>query len=180
MQTQKPIIVPVFRGVLSLAAVVCGMGIVVLSLVSASHVRSTGEPMFNTESGFEDEMLPDHVLYPLLMARDKVTLELATPEQRIEFRLEYAKRRMQYAFSLIRKNKYELALTTATKAQKYVLAAYCEAQSQGLSPEHQAVIRVELKKQTSQLRQIQAFFPGEGNSTLSALIAESEALTNTL
>lgn len=180
MQIEKPVVFSVIRGVLSTAAVVCGVGIVLVSLISASHVRSTGEPMFNTELSFEDELLPDHILYPLLMARDRVALELATPEQKVEYRLEYAKRRTQYAFSLIRKEKYSLALTTATKAQKYVLAAYTEAQEQGLSSEYQAMIRMELKKQTSQLRQIQAFFPGEGNSTLSALIAESEALTNTL
>ena len=61
----------------SLSAVAFGISLVAMSLVSVSQVQSQGLEYTEKEMYFQHEFLPDHALYPALMARDRVLLELA-------------------------------------------------------------------------------------------------------
>lgn len=72
------------------------------------------------------EILPDHSLYPLLMAIDRLRLSMADRERRIYLLISYAKRRVFYATRLVEKQEMLLALSTFTKSQKYLNQALQE------------------------------------------------------
>lgn len=66
---------------------------------------------------------PDHPVYPLLMARDRVRLLLAPLERRVILKIEYANHRLALSKTLKDRSRYTLAITTITKAEKYLLSA---------------------------------------------------------
>ena len=66
-------------------------------------------------------ILPGHILYPVKMLRDKVWLFLAyNPLKKAELYLKLADKRLWSADLLYDKGKSELAIETATKAEKYL------------------------------------------------------------
>jgi hypothetical protein len=72
-------------------------------------------------------ILPDHFLYPLKMIRDRVWLLLATnPLKKAELMLKFADKRLWAAEMLAEREKYELAGSTATKAEKYLEMAVAQ------------------------------------------------------
>ena len=158
-----------------MVAVTFGVSLVGISLVTASQVQSQSIGVSQREMYFKDEVLPDHALYPLLMVKDRVLLETAQPEDRIHLRIEYAQRRMHYTKKLIAKGKFVTALSTATKAQKYLLTAALEAQEMELTESCMEEIVTSLRQQTEELKHVQAQYPDNGKRVLGALIAESEA-----
>lgn len=67
-------------------------------------------------------ILPDHLLYPLKMVRDRILLFLTTdPLKKAELFLQFADKRVRAAKALVlEKDKIELGITTLTKAEKYL------------------------------------------------------------
>lgn len=66
-------------------------------------------------------ILPDHFLYPLKMIRDRVLVFLTTDSlKRGQLFLLYADKRLAAGKSLFEKGKSSLAITTITKAEKYL------------------------------------------------------------
>lgn len=76
---------------------------------------------------FGKEILPDNVLYPVMMAADRVQLETASAYDRVFMEVEYANRRLDYTRQLLEENKESLALSTLTKAEIYLHSAVQEA-----------------------------------------------------
>ncbi len=72
-------------------------------------------------------MLPDHPLYFLKMARDRVWLWLTPdPLKKAELLLLFADKRLGAGKALIEGNKIELGITTITKAEKYLERAVAQ------------------------------------------------------
>lgn len=72
-------------------------------------------------------ILPDHFLYPLKMARDRIRLWLTTdPVKKAEVMLLYADKRLGAAKALIEGNKFSLGITTLEKGEKYLEQAVGE------------------------------------------------------
>ncbi len=66
-------------------------------------------------------LLPDHFLYPLKMVRDRIWLWLTTdPLKKAELLLRLADKRIWSAQMLMDKENVELAVSTVTKAEKYL------------------------------------------------------------
>lgn len=66
-------------------------------------------------------ILPDNLLYPLKMIRDRILLFLTTdPLKKAELYLLFADKRVGAAKALIEGNKLDLGITTLTKAEKYL------------------------------------------------------------
>lgn len=80
-------------------------------------------------------ILPDHFLYPVKMLRDRIWLFLTTDSlKKAELLLKYADKRIWAAQMLVEKEKLDLGITTATKAEKYLARAVNqtkEAQEEG-------------------------------------------------
>lgn len=159
----------------SLSALAFGISLVAISLVSASQVQSQGLDVTQKEMYITDEILPDHILYPAAMVKDRVVLELSQPEKRIALRVEYAQKRMRAAQSLLEMGKTDLALSTATKAQKYLLTAVLEAQSIDLPEEQITQVLDALEEQTTQLATMQSDFSDNDQAVLEKLLVESRA-----
>lgn len=74
-------------------------------------------------------ILPDHPLYFLKMIRDRIKLWLVSnPLARAELMLHYGDKRIAASLSLAEKGKAGLAVTTATKAEKYLERVMNEAE----------------------------------------------------
>lgn len=72
-------------------------------------------------------ILPDHFLYPLKMIRDRIWLFLTTgPLKKAELLLIFADKRIWAAQMLVDKGKADLAVSTATKAEKYLERAVAQ------------------------------------------------------
>jgi len=66
------------------------------------------------------EILPDHSLYPFLMIIDRLRLELADSEKRVDLLVSNANRRLFYSKKLLEKDNQAVAFTTTSKAIKYI------------------------------------------------------------
>ncbi len=109
------------------------------NISSQSQIADAGN-FKNRKFYVQKEILPDHSLYPLLMAIDRFRLEMADRERRIYLSVAYAKRRLFYATRLIEKGEMALALTTLTKSQKYLNQALLEVQALQASNTYDASI----------------------------------------
>jgi len=119
------------RFIFSSLALLTGGAILFVSLAAGNStvLSSTGDYHETSRKQFYlGQILPDHVAYPVLMAIDRVKLDTAAPEDRIYLELDYAQHRFTAANALLDEHKSDLALTTFTKAQKYLLEACVEAQ----------------------------------------------------
>ncbi|KKQ09100.1 MAG: hypothetical protein US20_C0009G0001, partial [Candidatus Pacebacteria bacterium GW2011_GWF1_36_5] len=104
-----------------LFAVAFSVFILLISLQSANKARMTNEGrLVSGKFYIAKEILPDHSLYPILMVVDRLRLELAGPERRVYLLSSYANRRLFYSKKLLEKNDQVLALTTLSKAIKYI------------------------------------------------------------
>lgn len=117
------------RFFLSTLGLLVGFSILAVSLSAGNSTVLSSGPSSSTNKQFyvNQTMLPDHVAYPVLMAVDRVKLELSSDQERVYTQIEYAHRRFEYANALIEKDNTSLALTTLTKAEKYLIQAAHEA-----------------------------------------------------
>lgn len=114
----------ILTAVLALVAVILST-----SLVTAGRVSSFGDKasLFgsNRRLYLSRQLQPDNVLYPARMAKDAVVFKTAPEEEQTALCREYAGERLDSVFVLIEREEFELALSTLTKAQKYMLT-YCQ------------------------------------------------------
>jgi hypothetical protein len=68
-------------------------------------------------------ILPDHPLYVLKMLRDHLALMTSPPAEVIPLRLTFANSRLTAAQLLLSRGERMQALTTLTKAEKYIFSA---------------------------------------------------------
>lgn len=72
-------------------------------------------------------ILPDNIFYSLKMVRDRIRLFFTVdPLRKVDVLLLYADKRIAAAKALMEKGKVDLALTTATKAEKYLEQAVAQ------------------------------------------------------
>lgn len=70
-------------------------------------------------------MLPDHLLWPVKAARDKVWVELTRdPVRRAQLLLLFADKRLSMAVELVKKGEGNVSVTTAVKGEQYLEEAY--------------------------------------------------------
>jgi hypothetical protein len=115
----------IVRLICTTGALVAALGVLVISLSTVSSVQSSsGSTGFASKEFYlEGDVLPDHMAYMIVMTIDRIRLESSTPTDRVYLKTEYANRRLKYAQLLIEKDDFDLAVTTLTKAQKYLLSA---------------------------------------------------------
>jgi len=111
-------------------------------------------------------ILPDHVAYPVLMTLDKAKLKTASPTQHVYLQIEYAERRFVYAQKLLEKQNSSLALTTLTKAQKYLLQAAREALQPEMLPEIRVFVLKKLEYYALESTKLQSSFIDADQVTL--------------
>ncbi len=123
---------------------------------------------------FTPPILPDHPLYLFGMLSDRIDLLFASREQQFALCLKYANIRLITAQALLRRGRTMLALTTATKAEKYILLA---AQGiQYLPNEKKEEAKRKLAETISlhkeQLMTMKPFFSDAQKATIDSLIEQ--------
>lgn len=132
----------IWKAVSVVVPILTGAFIVGISLVTASRVQSKDTNRIATRRLYlGKEILPDNLLYPLLMASDRVHLELAPAEEKIQLQVVYAQRRIDAASQLTHRGEHELALSTFTKAQKYLLQAIHGVEAQPVHESTRQLVR---------------------------------------
>lgn len=110
------------RIILSIGALLVGSIVVLASLASAHQVSSSSGTAAQKLLYWDRPIGPDHSLYWLVMANDRLTLETASPEERIYLEVEYAHDRLAHSQQLFETDA-ALAASTLIKAEKYLLQA---------------------------------------------------------
>lgn len=120
-----------------------GLIIVFASLYSANDTSySLGDTASRRHFYISAEILPDHLLYPVIMMIDRTALASAkTPAERIRIQVNYAHRRLNSARTLSAQHKPGMALSTLTKSQKYLNQAAQDAIAHGTPQDRALVIR---------------------------------------
>ena len=125
-------------------SLVFAFGILTISVLKASAQTSSQNyqiaPLVEEEATEEGELvvekkevdyflaypgvLPDHFLYPIKMARDRIWLWLTMdPLKKAELLLLFADKRLGAGKALVEGNKVDLGITTFSKAEKYLQRA---------------------------------------------------------
>ncbi len=105
-----------FTSVLRTAAVRYGT-----SGVRSKQVLSETDYNINYNFAYPGKILPDSFFWPLKALRDKAWLLITTDKlKKIELKVLFADKRLGGAVVLFEENKNEIALSTLTKAEKYL------------------------------------------------------------
>ena len=164
--------------------------IIFVSLQSANKNQMTnGGKLMSGKFYVAKEILPDHSFYPFLMMVDRLRLELADAEKRIDLLVSNANRRLFYSRKLLEKNNQDLAFITFSKALKYSNQALeenvflLEEASLNKKQEYQATAFFVLEnfdKQVDFYTEFQIQFSDEEKCFLDALFAQGFVLQENL
>lgn len=164
-----------------LAWVVAGI-VLVVSLFSAAKL---GSDRNLTASGltwyWHRPILPDHLAYPLLMLVDRLALITTKgTSARVHMQVNYSHRRLQAATDLIEKKKPSLALTTLTKAQKYLNRAAFEALKLDATLMDKRLVIIAIENFDSEIKKLEPNFTEFDQGVLEQLHRDAEILEEKL
>ncbi len=154
------------------ALLLFGTLILCISLLSANS-SSAGDRtrLMARKVYFSSTILPDNVIYPVLMVGDRVKLMTAGDEAKILLKVEFAERRYGYALQLLEKDQPMLALATLTKSQKYLFAAGNEVlvDPKQLQPETIKVVQDAFALSVQNLANFKQKYPNSDTQTIDDL-----------
>lgn len=108
------------RILLSSIALLFGGVVLSISLISTSQAKSyEGVLATSKKLYFNDKILPDHLLYPVVATADKILLSVSSESRKVELLFTYGQIRLDYAQGLLEKGDKKQALVALTKSQKY-------------------------------------------------------------
>ena len=114
------------------------------------------------------------------MVSDRVELEMADEHEQLYVKIQYAERRLGYAKQLLERGNTELALSTLTKAQKYLLSVGHSVLEHQLQGAIRARTSEEISFQVEQIRELLPQFSDEQIAVIEALLAENSVLEKQL
>lgn len=165
------------RLLLSVVGLLFGIGIISVSMMTSVNRPLAGNSSVADKEMYLGEVLPDHLGYPVVAAIDRFYLETANPTERIQYQVKYSHRRLYYTQSLLAKGEEtkDLALSTLTKSQKYLLKACQElAQNEVDDSTTQLVIRA-LAYNINQVEDLTHQFPDSQRTIIDELRAQEQA-----
>ncbi len=166
---------------LSFTALFFACSVLLISLFTATSASSSGNhSLAGKKLYFGKEILPDNVLYPVMMAADRVQLETASAYDQVFIQVEYANRRLDYAQQLLEQKKEALAVSTLTKAEKYLHNAVYEAID--IKAPHSVKERLQksLEYHSAQIKKMSPQFTDANRASLDKLIEENTAAIKVL
>lgn len=168
--------------ILAFLAIIFGLIIFTFSLISYSNQEfSEAERLSEKKLYFGEKVLPDHIFYPFLMIVDKSLISMSSGESRVYLRIRMAQDRMISAKKLLNKGEEQLALSTLTKSQKYlILASQDLFLQEDYSDQAAKVLLNSLNENTNNLIKIEADFKTIPTNPIADLIVESKSLLETI
>lgn len=170
------------RLLFSFLGLMLGLGVLGLSLMSGKSGALASPSGMSAKEIYLGEILPDHIAYPFIVALDRFYLETTTPTERIHFEIKYSHRRLEYARALLEKGEgyQDLALSTLTKSQKYLLKAALEGEQIELSDSTQDLLIRALIYNIKEVEDLTHQFPDFQRSVLDGLREEEQLALNKL
>lgn len=165
------------------------IGLFVASSVLAVSLASSAPSAYSTEEKFkandkqfylDGKILPDHTLYPIVMVADKIKLEMAKPQDKIEIYTTYANLRLSAVEQLLERGNPQLAMTTLTKSQKYLLKAAGEAIKEDSSPATRLHVLKTLIYHINKHQQLKEQFSAEEKNIIDKLDMECLVFVDSL
>lgn len=170
------------RLILSILALVFASLIMGVSLINVTRnvAQANSHDFSIKEVYFGEEILPDHVAYPALMMQDRINLESASPLEKIYLRTAYANRRLYYTKKLIDKEKFTLAHSTLTKANKYLLIAGEEAMGEEVPRSTQELVLKTIIYHQVKSAEYKQYFTDDQKVWIDRFLDQSETLEQKL
>lgn len=168
------------RFFLSLLALAFGGVILFTSLAMAPAASSNGAHTSSERSLYFGSILPDHVFYPVVMAVDRLQLETASPSERIFMEVEYAHRRLGYAEELLKDKKEDLAVSTITKAEKYLYNSLEEAKEFQSSDSIRQRIGRAIEYHSKELRELSPQLTDANRAIIDRTLEQNQAVLQSL
>lgn len=163
--------------VLALIAGIVGFFIFFISLIIGSQNDVMDSERVSERTFYIGRLLPDHVLYPVVMLFDRGLLILSSGEKEVAVRMYLAQDRMSSAQQLLEKGEEQLALSTLTKSQKYlILAAHQFLQLDDFSQATQTELLRALQVNTQKLTESKSRFSVVDTAPIDDLVVESKTL----
>ncbi len=159
-----------------------GVLILFISLAAANRVTTgSGLSLSGNKVYFGRKILPDHLLYPALMIHDRLTFVSATPDQQVLLRLSFADDRYESAQQLLERGQQDLAVTTLTKSQKYLMISGLDVLSDSISdPEIVHKVLCAIDHSVYRLQMFQKQYQGVESVVISNLTEETKVLQQQL
>lgn len=139
-----------------------GLSILSISLIKTSAVKALSQAEIESSRKqfyIGQELKPDHVLYPVKVAKEKASLFMLSPEERVEKKIEYASQRMDFAKELLEKGEYQLAVATMIKSQQYLFEAAEYLQSANFSHSSCSHLMDSLEEDRQMIENMEDAFP---------------------
>lgn len=158
---------------------VLGVVILLLSLMTANSLTTTNDklPIEGWKFYLGREILPDNILYPLLMVKDRLQHDQAEPIDQVTLKLEYAEKRYQTSQELVARDQFPLAISTLTKSQKYMISAGYQILSlEQINQDQLQSIRDALDHSIYRIDAFSANYPGQDLGALNQLREDSRVL----
>lgn len=121
---------------------------------------------------FDRKILPDHLFYPVLMAIDRLELELSSTEEQTLLRMDYAGKRLEAAKALFGQSKNELAFVTLGKAHQYLLQANNAVIDQNQEARYGVFVKKLNQQFIADYRQLEIYLDEAQKSTVDGMIEE--------
>jgi len=172
-----------WRWLLILLAVLFTGSILGVSLMSSvPSAYSFSQQFKNNDKQFylDEDILPDHVLYPALMVADKVKMKLANDTEQVYLATTYANLRLRAAQELLAKNNPPLALATYSKSQKYLLRAAGAALATTDNPELRQHVLQTMLFHHQESKKVREEFDEEGKQAVVQLDNECQVFVKEL
>lgn len=161
----------------SILALTFGLMMFSTSLIMASQDNMALQKRSSEKKLYVGKVLPDHVFYPILMVMDRAVLSLSFGESSIYNKLTLSKDRLKSAKLLLDKHEEELALSTITKSQKYVLSAAHEVlENKNSSVTAREAVKEALLVTKDNLPKLKEKFQEQDTTVIDKLVAETEIL----
>jgi hypothetical protein len=149
-----------------------------ISLMSASvgSFALRESPASSRKIRFSSEIVPGHILYPLTVIRDKVSLVLMNTAQQCQERLELAKERLNQAKHLLELDDRQLALETMVKGQRYITEASEQCQQNNLPLQYRENIRATIQLYQQTLQSMKPDYSDTDRAKIDQLLLQNDAL----
>lgn len=160
-----------------------GLIILLLSLLTANNfsMRSAGVADQQWKFYVGRDILPDNILYPVLMVRDRVVHDSTTPADQVALKLKYAEERYKTSQALLKDQSVPLAISTLSKYQKYVISAgYQSLSFENLNKDQ---LQVSLEAAQSSLERTEGLasdYPQHDFTTIDQLRSDTKILVSKL
>jgi len=167
--------------VLGLIGLVFGLTIFVVSLFSANQLYSTRTSSASCRSFYwGEQVLPDHIFYPVLVGMDRLLLIIARGDEEIKLKIDYGHLRWEMAQALQAKGKTEMAVSTLTKSQKYFHQVAQQVLVENSSEKMKKYVSRNLSFNIQQAQQLAKSFNDEQRSVIDELNAQNLVLLKEL